>query len=396
MEERRKQTGFFFFYEKKLRCCIKVVTKECPHILQPQPWDLLTIYDDPSYVDKTIDAPYMNEVEQQQQIKRNRIEKKFEKKKGLAKDGNGDKEKDEIKDSTEDDKVVTLTEDEKMEEGEKEKEEGEKEKEEGEKEKEEEGKEREETPPTQTLTLGSFLTDLASSEAASSEAQAPESSTEEAEKKEEKKDEAEKEKKPWVWPPPYTPRPLTKCQKKQKREVPQGLACMVSIPEQKRRKYNHSWVQVHKQKPWIEIPCIKRLVQRRDELKEEFEDLVKHLKWHPDDSEAVKKRNEVEKVFKRLRNRVHSFLKRLELQYMTAGNEGVQDIIAQFLEERQEEDGIEVIFKKEHDDAAAELLAIEEEAKRLEESKRPRDTTDDDAAETNGDTANGAGSGKRA
>ena len=35
--------------------------------IQPQPWDVLAVYDDPSYVDETIDAPYMKEVEKKQQ-----------------------------------------------------------------------------------------------------------------------------------------------------------------------------------------------------------------------------------------------------------------------------------------------------------------------------------------
>ena len=35
---------------------------------------------------------------------------------------------------------------------------------------------------------------------------------------------------------------------------------------------------MHKKKTWTEIPCIKRLLQRRDEMKEELDDLTKHLK----------------------------------------------------------------------------------------------------------------------
>ena len=66
-----------------------------------------------------------------------------------------------------------------------------------------------------------------------------------------------------------------------------------------------------------------------------------------------------------------------------------------------EEDGIEVIFKKEHDDAAAERLAAEEEAKRLEESKRGRENDDDDdddddvIAVSNGDTNGDVNAAKR-
>ena len=48
--------------------CAKFLSRIVPPIaIQPQPWDLLAVYDDPSYVDETIDAPYMKEVEKQQQ-----------------------------------------------------------------------------------------------------------------------------------------------------------------------------------------------------------------------------------------------------------------------------------------------------------------------------------------
>ena len=62
-----------------------------------------------------------------------------------------------------------------------------------------------------------------------------------------------------------------------------------------------------------------------------------------------------------------------------------------------EEDGIEVIFKKEHDDAAAARLAAEEEAKRLEESKRGRENDDDDdvIAVSNGDVNGDVNAAKR-
>jgi len=320
------------------------------------------VYDDPSYIDDTINAPYMKEVEKKHEWSRKRVETKFTTGVDI-----GDEEE---KKQSEEPMECAATKDSEEAKGEV-----------TEKEEEKEAEEEQGAVPTQTLTLGSCLANLA--------AVAADDKTSNGTDDDEKEG---KEKESWVWPQPFKPKPPTKRQRKQTREVPQGLNCMFSIPDLKRRKYNHSWVQVHKQKPWIAIPCIKRLIQRRDEMKEEFQDLEKHLKWHPEDSEAIKKKSEVEKVFKRLRNRVHSFLKRLELQYLTAGYEGVQDLIAQFLEERQDEDGIEVIFKKEHDDAAAERLAAEEEAKRREESKRPREEVD----EKEGESAEAGGDSKRA
>jgi len=357
-----------------LRCCTKIISKDCPHILQPQPLDFLMLYDDPSYVDESTNAPYMKNAERKQEIHRKRVERKFNGKEDPAdKDGGGEDngEKSETENMECADAAAAADNGDA---------------DDANKEGEEEGGDDdggEAGVPTQTLTLGSCLASLAASDTA------PPTKDDEVEKE---KQNGKEEKVPWVWPQPFKPKPPTKRQRKQKKDTPQGLNCMFSVPDLKRRKYNHSWVQVHNQKPWIAIPCVKRLIQRRDEMKEEFEDLVKHLKWHPEDTETIKKKRDVEKVFKRLRNRVHSFLKRLELQYLTTGYEGVTDLIAQFLEERQDEDGLEVIFKKEHDDAAAERLAAEEEAKRLEESKRPREESVDEA---NGGVVEEEGSSKR-
>merc|ERR1711990_1428633 len=91
-------TGFFFFYDKKVRCCTKVITKECPHTLQPLPLDFLMVFDDPSFVDESLNAPYMKEAEERQTVKRSRVEKKFLKKLGVKED---DKDDDKTKKSKE-------------------------------------------------------------------------------------------------------------------------------------------------------------------------------------------------------------------------------------------------------------------------------------------------------
>ena len=55
----------------------------------------------------------------------------------------------------------------------------------------------------------------------------------------------------------------------------------------------------------MEIPCIKRLIQRRDELKEEFQDLVTHLKVGPSVGvECIDWSRMLENVFSRF---IHAF-----------------------------------------------------------------------------------------